>query len=98
MLTTVYPTPGESPLDDPRVDFTVEDARFFLQTSKNGYDIITGEPPPPHFAGVAGLCSPPSFLRFLVQQLFNPGGIVTYGVPVSHLKVSEAQADHARVS
>ena len=90
MLTTVYPTPGESPLDDPRVRLHVEDARFFLQTSKNGYDIITGEPPPPHFAGVAGLYSREFF--DLVQQRLNPGGIVTYWLPVHDLKVSEAQA------
>ena len=90
MLPTVYPAPGESPLDDPRVRLHVEDGRFFLQTSKHGYDIITGEPPPPHFAGVAGLYSREFFA--LVQQRLNPGGIVTYWLPVHDLKVAEAQA------
>ena len=90
LLSTVYPEPGESPLDDPRVRLHVEDGRFFLQTSKHGYDIITGEPPPPHFAGVAGLYSREFFE--LVQRRLNPGGIVTYWLPVHDLKVSEAQA------
>ena len=90
MLTTVYPARGESPLQDPRVRLHVEDGRFFLQTATAGYDIITGEPPPPHFAGVAGLYSREFFE--LVRQRLNPGGIVTYWLPVHDLKVAEARA------
>jgi spermidine synthase len=90
MLPTVYPAPGESPLDDPRVRLHIEDGRFFLQTSRSGYDVITGEPPPPHFAGVAGLYSQEFFE--LVRQRLNPGGIVSYWLPVHDLKVAEAQA------
>src|SRR6185295_18901469 len=51
MLKVVYPASGESPLDDPRVRLHVEDGRFFLETTTMRYDVITGEPPPPHFAG-----------------------------------------------
>lgn len=90
MLRVVYPAHGESPLDDPRVRLHIEDGRFFLQTSTAGYDIITGEPPPPHFTGVAGLYTR-EFFQFLERRL-NPGGIVTYWLPVHDLKVAEAQA------
>ncbi len=34
------------PLDDPRVRTHVEDGRFFLLTTHDRFDIITGEPPP----------------------------------------------------
>ena len=90
MLKTVYPAAGESPLDDPRVRLRIEDGRFFLQTSGRGYDIITAEPPPPHFTGVAGLYSREFFQ--LVERRLNPGGVVTYWLPVHDLKVAEAQS------
>lgn len=90
MLKLMYPGPAESPLEDPRVRLHIEDGRFFLQTTKSGYDIITGEPPPPHFAGVANLYSREFFQS--VERRLNPGGLVTYWLPVHDLKLAEAQS------
>ena len=74
----------------PASGFTSKTDGSFCKRRTNGYDIITGEPPPPHFAGVAGLYSREFFE--LVRQRLNPGGIVTYWLPVHDLKVAEAQA------
>ena len=51
----VYPDPAENPLRDPRVRVHVEDGRYFLETTPQRYDLITGEPPPPKNAGVVNL-------------------------------------------
>jgi predicted membrane-bound spermidine synthase len=39
--------PDEHPLHDPRVRLHIEDGRYFLQTTDQRFDFITGEPPPP---------------------------------------------------
>jgi predicted membrane-bound spermidine synthase len=81
---------GASPLDDPRVAVHVEDGRFFLQTSDDRYDIITGEPPPPQLAGVADLYTREYFA--LVRDHLSAGGVTTYWLPVHDLSVDDARA------
>jgi spermidine synthase len=90
MLPVVYPDPETNPLRDLRVRLHVEDGRFFLATTPHRYDVITAEPPPPHYAGVANLYSR-EFFRGLADRL-NPGGIATYWLPVHDLKADEARA------
>ncbi len=51
----VYPNPKDLPQNDPRVRVHVEDGRYFLQTTPERFDIITGEPPPPKMAGIVNL-------------------------------------------
>ena len=63
---------GTSPLRDPRVRVHVEDGRFFLQTTRRRFDLITGEPPPPRGAGVVNLYSREYF--GLVRDRLAPGG------------------------
>jgi hypothetical protein len=79
----VSPDPATHPLKDPRVKVHVEDGRFFLQTRPETWDIITGEPPPPENAGVAGLYSQ-EYFRLLKERL-SPGGIATYWLPLYSL-------------
>jgi hypothetical protein len=90
MLPVVYPDTAQNPLLDPRVRLHIEDGRFFLATTPRRYDVITAEPPPPHYASVANLYSQEFFQR-LADRL-NPGGIATYWLPVHDLKVDEARA------
>jgi spermidine synthase len=90
MLPVVYPEAAENPLRDPRVRLHVEDGRFFLATTSERYDVITAEPPPPHYAGVSDLYSR-EFFHLLAARL-KPGGIATYWLPVHDVKADEAKA------
>jgi predicted membrane-bound spermidine synthase len=87
---TVFPTPAANPLNDPRVHKHVEDGRFFLQTTRRRFDLITAEPPPPKVAGVVNLYSREYFQ--LVHERLSEGGMATYWLPVSQLEVHETKA------
>jgi hypothetical protein len=54
-LSDIIYTPGDHPLRDPRVRAHVEDGRYFLQTTLDRFDLITGEPPPPLTPGTVNL-------------------------------------------
>ena len=86
----VHPDPRENPLRDPRVRVHVEDGRHFLQTSRERYDLITGEPPPPKSAGVVNLYTREYFA--LLRERLAEGGIATYWLPVHALLEGEAKA------
>ena len=69
----------EIPLNDSRVSIHVDDGRYFLQTTKRHYDLITGEPPPPRIASVVNLYTREYF--HLINERLNPGGYATYWLP-----------------
>ena len=89
MSRIVQPT-HEDPLADPRVRVHVEDGRQYLQTTAARYDLITGEPPPPHGAGVVNLYTLEYFQ--LMRSRLAPGGIVTYWLPVGQLLAGDTRA------
>jgi len=80
----------DSPLDDPRVRVHVEDGRFFLQTTSERFDLITGEPPPPKLAGIVNLYTREYFQ--LIRDRLAEGGITTYWLPVHSLLETDAKA------
>jgi len=90
MSRLVFPDPSENPLRDPRVRTHVEDGRFFLQTSAERYDLITGEPPPPKYAGVVSLYTREYFA--LLRERLSEGGMATYWLPLHSLSASDARA------
>ena len=79
MSEAIYP-PGARPLEDRRVRVHIEDGRFFLQTTSERYDLITGEPPPPRTPGTASIYTE-EFFR-LVHDRLRDRGVATYWVPV----------------
>jgi spermidine synthase len=79
-----------NPLRDPRVRAIVQDGRFFLQASPQLYDIISGEPPPPKLAGSVNLYTTEFFS--LMKSRLKEGGIATFWLPISQLKVDESKA------
>ncbi|MDX1508733.1 MAG: hypothetical protein R3358_10675, partial [Woeseiaceae bacterium] len=89
MNSIVYPG-DDNPLQDPRVRVHIEDGRFFLNSTGNRYDLITSEPPPPKLAGVVNLYSQEYFE--LIRSKLNPGGFVTYWLPVQQLEQLDALA------
>jgi spermidine synthase len=81
---------ARDPLRDPRVRVHIEDGRFFLLTTRQRFDLVTAEPPPPLAAGVESLYSREYFA--LVHDRLNPGGVVTYWLPVHSLDRGSALA------
>lgn len=72
----------------PRVRLVADDGRSYLQTSRETYDVITAEPMPPGFSGMASLYSREYYL--LARERLSPGGIVVQWLP-THL-LSERQS------
>ncbi len=60
-------------LDDPRVHITYDDARNFLFTSQDQYDLIVSEPSNPWMAGIADLYTKEFYQA--AQRRLAPGGI-----------------------
>src|SRR5262249_7682371 len=90
MSETLYPAPGSHPLADARVKLHIEDGRYFLATTRLRFDLITGEPPPPHAAGAVNLYTREYFR--LMHSRLEPGGITTYWLPVRELSVADTKA------
>jgi predicted membrane-bound spermidine synthase len=80
MSDAIY-QPESRPLSDPRVRLRIEDGRFFLQTTGERFDLITGEPPPPRTPGTVNIYTRDYFS--LVRDRLADGGIATYWVPVA---------------
>ena len=67
-------------LNDQRVQVVYDDARHYILTSAEKFDVITSDPIHPWVKGSATLYSREYFA--MVKQHLNPGGIVTQWVPL----------------
>ncbi len=67
-------------LDDPRVHVTIDDARHFVRTTNQTFDVITSDPIHPWVKGAATLYTR-EYFEFVKAHL-NPGGIVSQWVPL----------------
>ncbi len=65
---------------DPRVEFVFDDARHFILTTKEKFDIITSDPIHPWVRGAATLYTK-EYLD-LARKHLNPGGVMTEWVPL----------------
>jgi spermidine synthase len=90
MAPVVFPDRREQPLADPRVQVHVEDGRYFLQATDRRFDLITGEPPPHHLAGVVNLYSREYFQ--LLRRRLTEGGVVTYWLHTPLMSEPNAKA------
>jgi predicted membrane-bound spermidine synthase len=90
-LADSYSGAGYSnPLLDSRVTTFVQDARFFLQSCPNHYDVITGEPPPLKMLGTVNLYTE-QFFR-LIKDRLKDGGVVSYWLPLYQITLSDAKS------
>jgi spermidine synthase len=66
--------------DDPRIELVFDDARHFLQTTDEKFDVITSDPIHPWVRGAATLYS----LEYLTlaKNHLTPGGVVTQWIPL----------------
>jgi len=67
-------------LDDPRTQVIYDDARHYILTTPEKFDIITSDPIHPFVKGSAMLYSQEYFE--MVKSRLNPGGVVTQWVPL----------------
>ena len=67
-------------LQDPRVELVYDDARHFILTTKEKFDIITSDPIHPWVRGAATLYT--SEYLDLARRHLNPGGVMPEWVPL----------------
>jgi spermidine synthase len=73
---------------DPRARLIVDDGRGYLLTTAASYDVITAEPMPPTFAGVASLYSREYYER--ARERLRPGGLVVQWLPFHLITTRQA--------
>src|SRR5262249_4085612 len=67
-------------LNDPRTEVVYDDARSYIQTTDQKFDVITSDPIHPWVKGSASLYTEEYFE--LVKRHLNPGGVVAQWVPM----------------
>ena len=80
-------------MHDPRVQIVYDDARHFILTTREKFDIITSDPIHPWVKGSATLYSKEYF--DLVKDHLNPGGIVTQWVPLYESDLPTVKSEFA---
>jgi spermidine synthase len=79
--------------NDPRTAIHYDDARHFIFTSKDKFDIITSDPIHPWVKGSSSLYSKQYFE--LAKQHLRPGGIVTQWVPLYESDLATVKSELA---
>lgn len=79
VVSTYFTRENYDVLNDPRVEVIYDDARHYLLTTREHFDIITSDPIHPWIKGSATLYTREYF--DLVKKHLNPGGIVTQWIP-----------------
>jgi spermidine synthase len=79
VVSTYFAKENDEVLKDPRVEVVYDDARHYLLTTREHFDIITSDPIHPWIKGSAALYTREYFE--LARAHLNPGGAVTQWVP-----------------
>jgi spermidine synthase len=79
--------------NDPRTTIHYDDARHFILTSKDKFDVITSDPIHPWVKGSSSLYSKQYFE--LAKQHLRPGGIVTQWVPLYESDLATVKSELA---
>jgi spermidine synthase len=80
VVSTYFTRENYNVANDPRVEIVYDDARHFILTTKEKFDVITSDPIHPWVKGAATLYTKEYFE--LVKKHLNPGGVVTQWVPL----------------
>ena len=78
---------------DPRVEFVYDDARHYILTTKEKFDIVTSDPIHPWVKGSASLYTKEYFE--MCKERLNPGGMVTQWVPLYQSDVASVKSEVA---
>src|SRR5262249_35143762 len=88
VVATHFAEENNHVLTDPRVTVVYDDARHYVLTTQEKFDIITSDPIHPWVKGAANLYTKEYFE--MCKRRLNPGGVVTQWVPLY-------ESDHATV-
>ncbi len=80
-------------MSDPRLEIVLDDARHFLLTTDEKFDIITSDPIHPWVKGAAALYSKQYF--DLCREHLKPGGIATQWVPLYESSLEAVKSEVA---
>jgi spermidine synthase len=80
VVSTYFGEVNYDVLNDPRVEVIYDDARHFILTTDEKFDVITSDPIHPWVKGAATLYSTEYFQ--LAKEHLNPGGVMTQWVPL----------------
>ncbi len=80
IAATYFGTENYNVLDDPRVEVVYDDARHYILTTQDKFDIITSDPIHPWVKGSATLYSQEYFE--MCRRHLNPEGVITQWVPL----------------
>ena len=93
VVSTYFTKENYDVVNDPRVQIVYDDARHFILTTKEKFDVITSDPIHPWVKGAATLYTKEYFE--LVKQHLNPGGVVTQWVPLYESKPDVVKSEVA---
>jgi spermidine synthase len=88
-----FKTQNYDVLHDPRVTVVYDDARHYMLTAREKFDIITSDPIHPWVKGAAALYTQEYFE--LEKKRLNPGGVVTQWVPLYESTTAAVQSEIA---
>ena len=80
VVSTWFAAENNDVMNDPRTQVIYDDARSFVLTSDEQFDVITSDPLNPWVKGAASLYTREYFQS--VKRHLNPGGVVTQWVPL----------------
>ena len=80
MVAQFFSKENNDVLSDPRVEVVYDDARHYILTTNEKFDVITSDPIHPWVKGAAALYTKEYFEQ--VKAHLNPGGVVTQWVPL----------------
>ncbi len=80
-------------VDDPRVEIICDDARHYILTTQERFDIITSDPIHPWVKGSAALYTREYFE--LCKHHLHPGGLITQWVPLYESREDVVQSEMA---
>ena len=91
VVATYFGPENYNVVKDPRVHVIYDDARHFVRTTREKFDIITSDPIHPWVKGAATLYTEEYFN--MCREHLNPGGMVTQWVPLyeSNLNVVKSE-------
>jgi spermidine synthase len=92
-IATRFGTENHQVVRDPRVEIIYDDARHYLATTREKFDIITSDPIHPWVKGAAVLYTQEYFN--LCRDHLNPGGLVTQWVPLYESSRAVVQSEIA---
>jgi len=92
-ISTYFTVENNNVKNDPRTEIFYDDARSFIITTKEKFDIITSDPIHPWVKGAASLYTKEYFEA--VKEHLNPGGVVTQWVPLYETNLEAVKSEVA---